>query len=523
VSSPSVPAAEWPEATIVVVDDEPLICRVMAQVLASRGYRQVHTFEDPTEALARFDDLAPDLVLLDLNMPQMHGTQVLERIVTRPEGDRVPVIIMTGAGRPEDAHRTLAMGAADFLRKPVDTTELLLRVRYQLREIQLRRALADHADHLGELVDARAGELALLSRVLDEMPLPAMVLTEDLDLHYANTRGREILAATEGGLLGVLAVNDARREEIADAVQSVGRTPRRLPVVIRTREGTAHRAELQAQRVEGGLISIVLHDLEDQELAKDALNRALEHERELVERMRALEALRTNFLTAVSHELRTPLTVVLGIAELLRRRDGAVPHDQQQDLLERLEDNADRLRRLLDDLLDLNRLSEGRRAVSFEPVDLADLVAVVVEEVSPLEDHPLDVLLEPCLVEAEPTTLRRVVSNLIRNAAVHTPPGTPIAVHLEVAGDRARCRVVDQGVGVPDDAKERIFERFEQGGSAPRHRPGTGIGLTLVRGFVDLHGGRVWVEDTPGGGATFVVELPRSQAVDGGHGDDDVG
>lgn len=511
MSSSAVPAAEWPDATIVVVDDEPLICRVLEQVLATRGYRQVHTFEDPTEALARFDDLAPDLVLLDLNMPQMHGTQVLERIVARPGDDRIPVIIMTGAGRPEDAHRTLAMGAADFLRKPVDTTELLLRVRYQLRETQLRRELADHVDHLGALVDDRAGELALLSRVLDEMPLPAVVLTDDLELHYANTRGRSMLAASGGGLPGVLAVNDVRREEIAAAVQSVGRTPRLIPVVVRAGDGTAHRAELQAQRVEGGLIAIVLHDLEEQELAKDALNRALEHERDVVERMRALESLRTNFLTAVSHELRTPLTVVLGIAELLRRRHGTIPHDQQQDLLARLEDNADRLGGLLDDLLDLNRLSEGRRSISFEPVDLAELVASVVEEVSPLEEHPLRVVLEPCQVEVEPTTMRRVVSNLIRNAAVHTPSGTPIVVHLEVAGDRVRCRVVDRGDGVPDDTKERIFERFEQGGSAPRHRPGTGIGLTLVRGFVDLHGGRVWVEDTPGGGATFVVELPRHQ------------
>jgi len=400
------------------------------------------------------------------------------------------------------------LGAADFLHKPVDTTELLLRVRHQLRERRLRRELAEHNERLGSLVEERAGELALLSRVLDEMPLPAFVLTRDLQLHFANARGKRFLADADEQMPDVLAVTPRRRAEVAATLKGLGDQPQRIPVVVRAPDGRERRTELQAQRVKGDLIALLFHDVEEQELAKETLGRALSRERESVEQMRALEALRTNFLTAVSHELRTPLTVVLGIAELLRRHGGTLGEGQRSELLERLEDNADRLALLLEDLLDLNRLSEQQRSVSLERTDLAELVAAVLDEVADRDEHPLKVELEPCQADVEVATMRRVVSNLVRNARVHTPAGTPIEVALRQVTDRVRLTVADRGHGVPDGLKRRIFERFEQGGSAPSHQPGTGIGLTLVRGFVELYGGEVWVEDTPGGGATFVVDLP---------------
>ncbi len=502
------PQAEWSDATVMVVDDEPLICRMLERVLEQRGYEQVQSFTDPEEARSSYVALKPDLVLLDLHMPKLDGTALLKWIMERPSELRAPVIIMTGAGRAEDAHRTLALGAADFLHKPVDTTELLLRVRHQLRERRLRRELAEHNERLGSLVQERAGELALLSRVLDEMPLPAFVLTRDLQLHFANERGKRFLADADAEMPDVLAVTTRRRAEVAAILRGLGQQPQRIPVVVRGADGRERRTELQAQRVNGDLIALLFHDVEEQELAKETLGRALSRERESVDRMRALETLRTNFLTAVSHELRTPLTVVLGIAELLRRHGVALDEGQRSELLERLEENADRLALLLEDLLDLNRLSEQQRSVTLERSDLAELVAGVLAELADGDEHPIKVELEPCQVDVEVATMRRVVSNLVRNARVHTPAGTSIEVALRRVEDRVRLTVADRGPGVPDRLKQRIFERFEQGGSAPSHQPGTGIGLTLVRGFVALYGGEVWVEDTPGGGATFVVDLP---------------
>ncbi len=503
------PRAEWPDAVILVVDDEPLICRMLERILDVRGYTRVHAFTDPLEALERYDDLGPDLLLLDLHLPRLDGAGVLDRIQAKPREQRAPVIIMTGAGRAEDAHRTLARGAADFLHKPVDTTELLLRVRHQLRERRLRRQLAEQNERLEALVEARAGELRLLSRVLDEMPLPAFVLTPELATHYTNARGAALTEHGGGTLLAVLpparsTVNGRVRERLG----SVGSEPELIPAVLETMAGAERRVELQAQLLDPGYVAVLVHDIEEQELAKEALGRALDRERQSVERLRALEALRTNFLTAVSHELRTPLTVVLGVAELLRRRGPDLAEGQQRDLLERLEGNADRLGRLLEDLLDLNRLSERQRDVRLERTDLAEVVTSAVAEVVDVEGRDIEVEVVSCLLDLEVATMRRVVTNLARNAIVHTPEGTRIDVRLTTDGDRARLAVTDEGPGVPDRLKKRIFDRFEQGGSAPSHRPGTGIGLSLVQGFVELHGGQVWVEDTPGGGATFLVELP---------------
>jgi len=151
-----------------------------------------------------------------------------------------------------------------------------------------------------------------------------------------------------------------------------------------------------------------------------------------------------------------------------------------------------------------------------EQHELSALVLEALEEVD-ADQHPVEVDAEPCDVKVEEVTIRRVVANLVRNATIHTPPGTPIRVELRRADDAARIAVIDRGPGVPDELKARIFDRFEQGTSVPSHKPGTGIGLALVKGFVELHGGQAWVQDTPGGGATFVVELPAANGVGRSH------
>ena len=511
----STPRAEWPDACILVIDDEPLICRVLEQVLQAHGYERIATFTDPLAALERYDELRPDLLLLDLHMPQLDGTGVLHQVVQRPVEQRAPVIIMTGGGRLEDTHRTLGLGAADFLHKPVDTTELLLRVRHQLRERRLRQELARQNERLEALVEERAGELALLSRVLDEMPLPAVVLTPDHRVRFANSRASELLPDEGAGLLA--AIPDPHdRDQVATKLGEASAEPCEHTVRIVGSQGQRRRARVEIQQAEDELITVLLHDIEEQERAREALDRALSRERASVERMRALEELRTNFLTAVSHELRTPLTVVLGLAEILHRHDGELEEARREDLLERLEDNAKELGELLDDLLDLNRLAAGSRTVMTEQHELSALVLEALEEVD-ADQHPVEVDAEPCDVKVEEVTIRRVVANLVRNATIHTPPGTPIRVELRRADDAARIAVIDRGPGVPDELKARIFDRFEQGTSVPSHKPGTGIGLALVKGFVELHGGQAWVQDTPGGGATFVVELPAANGVGRSH------
>ena len=233
--------------------------------------------------------------------------------------------------------------------------------------------------------------------------------------------------------------------------------------------------------------------------------RALERERAASEELRRLDETRAAFMTAVSHELRTPLTTVKGVTEVLRT--GRVPLDQADDLLERLALNADRLDRLLTDLLDLRRFELGAMGLRRERRRLDEIVRDAVDQVD-TDRHPTTLDLEPIEAMIGPVKFERIVANLVLNATVHTPPGTPITVALEVVAGGCRLRVTDGGPGVPVDERGRILEPFQQGRTAPSHRPGTGIGLALVAAFVALHDGTVHIADAEGGGADFHVFIP---------------
>ncbi|MEX2324379.1 MAG: ATP-binding protein [Nitriliruptoraceae bacterium] len=520
--------AEWPQARIFILDDEPAIRDTLTRMLMATGYEAVEVFAAADALLDAYGVQAPDLLLLDLQMPEVDGIEVLREIGSLPHDARSPSIVMTSARRAEDVHRTLELGAADFLHKPVEAIELLLRVRHQLRERRLRKDLADHNRRLEELAVQRAGELALLSQVLDDIPVAAAVLEDDLRLRYANRRARELFVGNQFDLAGSLQPLATSSEHVATnagttdsnlalppgerigafLAGAISVSPRTM-VCRLTRQGLPdRRVELEAQRVHEDFIAVLIHDVELQQRAQEALRRALEVEQHANDELRSVESLRTSFLTAVSHELRTPLTVVLGLAESLETHANKLDGGQRASLVTRLHQNARRLARLLDDLLDLNRMVVGRLEVASTRCDLRDLVDGALRDMD-IERHELTFDVPSVEVDVAAGQIRRVVSNLVRNATVHTPAGTPIRVTASVHGTMAQLRVIDEGPGIDDSLKARIFEPFEQGPSAPSHQPGTGIGLSLVREFVQLHGGRSWVEDTPGGGATFVVELPR--------------
>ena len=219
-----------------------------------------------------------------------------------------------------------------------------------------------------------------------------------------------------------------------------------------------------------------------------------------------------HFVSDASHELRTPLTSMRGYAELLRRNPDMSDADVAL-ATRRIEEEAARMGLLVDDLLLLARLDQGR-PLERAPVDLATL----------LDDACADArATDPgrrisCLVESTVTVtgdelqLRQVLGNLMRNALVHTPPGVPVEARLGRGGGNAFIEVVDHGPGIPQENSERIFERFQRvDPERSRDQGGSGLGLSIVAAVVLAHGGRVAVLETPGGGATFRIELPLTE------------
>jgi PAS domain S-box-containing protein len=256
-------------------------------------------------------------------------------------------------------------------------------------------------------------------------------------------------------------------------------------------------------------------DITDQKLAEEALRQALERERQALERerqaakeLRALDEMKNTFLDAVSHELRTPLATVIGIALTLQRAGSSLPEEDTVDLVDRLVANAGKLDRLLADLLDLDRLSKGIVAPRRSRTDLAALVGRVAQEWRQRSGRQLEVMAEPVVAWVDPAKVERVVENLLANAGRHTTPDTPVWVKVARRGEGVLLAVEDAGGGVPRELRATLFEPFRRGPGASPHAPGVGIGLSLVARFAELHGGRAWVQDRPGGGASFRVLLP---------------
>jgi K+-sensing histidine kinase KdpD len=242
------------------------------------------------------------------------------------------------------------------------------------------------------------------------------------------------------------------------------------------------------------------------------LERALATEREAAERLRELDELRSAFLTAVSHELRTPLTSVLGGALTLERQGAGLSDEDRDGLVHGVVANARRLDRLLGDLLDIDRLVKGIAEPVRTPTDIGVLITRAVAQSEIPGDHPIHVQADPGMIDIDAPKVERIVQNLVVNAGRHTPPGTPIWVRTCHEEGGVLIVVEDAGQGVPEELRRTIFEPFQQGEHRVQHAPGVGIGLSLVSRFAQLHGGRAWVEERPGGGASFRVFLPTATA-----------
>jgi two-component system OmpR family sensor kinase len=225
------------------------------------------------------------------------------------------------------------------------------------------------------------------------------------------------------------------------------------------------------------------------------------------EETEATLARQRKFVADASHELRTPLTSILANLELLE----AELAGEQRDMADSALRSSRRMRRLVGDLLLLARADAGREAPS-GIVDLATIAAEAAREAGALSsDHPvaLDVP-EPVTVNGISDDLHRLAGNLIENALLHTPAGTPVTVSVRRHGDRAVLEVSDRGPGVPPDMRERVFERFARGGGDAVPSGGSGLGLAIVRAVTISHGGTVELGDAEGGGARFVVTLPAA-------------
>ncbi len=245
-----------------------------------------------------------------------------------------------------------------------------------------------------------------------------------------------------------------------------------------------------------------------------ALTHMLDELDESFDRQGASEERLRRFVADASHELRTPVTTIRGYAELYRI--GGLPEGAGLDeAMRRTEQEAVRMARLVDDLLALAKLDEGR-PLDRRPVDLAVLVADAARDAAVVGgDRSITTDLPPvasaAVVEGDEDRIRQVIANIVGNALVHTPPGTPIELHVAATAEEARIAVVDYGPGMPPDVAAKVTERFYRADPArARRRGGSGLGMAIADAAVAAHGGTISLDSTEGVGTTVTVTLPRS-------------
>ncbi|WP_446040578.1 ATP-binding protein [Streptomyces sp. SID1121] len=317
---------------------------------------------------------------------------------------------------------------------------------------------------------------ALLERVRETFAMESVALLE---------RGGDVEPWTRAGSVGPAPVD---RPEDADVDMPVGD---HMALALSGRMLPAEdRRVLAAFAAQAAVV------LDRQRLVGEA-----EHARALAEGNR----IRTALLAAVSHDLRTPLAGIKASVTSLRSDDVEWSEEDRAELLEGIENGADRLDHLVGNLLDMSRLQTGTVTPLIREIDLDEVVPMALGGV-PDGSVVLDVPESLPMVAVDPGLLERAVANIVENAVKYSPYGQPVTVAASTLGTRVEVRVVDSGPGVPDDAKDRIFEPFQRHGDAPRGA-GVGLGLAVARGFAEAMGGTLAAEDTPGGGMTMVLTL----------------
>lgn len=223
--------------------------------------------------------------------------------------------------------------------------------------------------------------------------------------------------------------------------------------------------------------------------------------------LREMNDVKDTLLHAVSHDLKGPLAGILGAMQTIRRDEELHLTDEEREALYQvIEHSGRKMNRLIDDLLDLDRIDRGKVHPQRKPTDVGALARRVIADTVQLTDHPVRIKADAVLVEIDPGKVERVVENLLVNAARHTPAGTAVLIEIAARPDGVELTVEDNGPGVPDELKTVLFEPFRQGETSSGR--GMGIGLSLVQRFAELHGGSAHVEDGDGGGARFVIVLP---------------
>jgi PAS domain S-box-containing protein len=492
-------AAPRPDLPRVLLADDNADLREYARRLLAEHY-EVHVVADGQAALEAAHELRPQLIVSDVMMPRLDGFALIRAVRADPQLRPIPIILLSARAGEEARIEGLDRGADDYLVKPFNARELLVRAGTLIRSAELRR---------------RAEEArAQFETLLNEAPLGVMLVDEDFRVAAVNPIALPLIGETD--LIGRdfdavvrTAWSSADGEEITRRLRHTLQTgePQVVPEFIARRRdrNVVEYYEWQVHRIPlpDGRRGVVCYfrDISRTVLAREALREA--------------DSRKDEFLATLSHELRNPLAPLRSSLEVVKRLASVPPNASAAlDIMDR---QMSHLVRLVDDLLEVSRITRGQVELRREQVRLDAAIRSAIETSEPLIRAGLHRLIvsfpdEPLLLDADPVRLAQIFGNLLNNAAKYSDRGGRIEVTVRRDGQEAVVTIRDSGDGIAPEQLAKLFEIFTRGErSSRRNQSGLGIGLALVRRLTEMHGGRVEASsDGVGMGSCFSVRLPLS-------------
>ena len=487
-----VEAADRP-CRILLVEDNVADARLTRELLAEAGDFEVRWAARLTEALHGLGGRPVDAVLLDLMLPDGIGIEVIERV--RDAAPETPIIVLSGLGEDDLAlaRRAVLRGAQDYVPKSAADGSLLRRtISTAIERARLENALRRR--------EAQLEEAQALARMGDWWWRPG---DRGISLSRQLFRliGRDPVEFRPSLAAILRIVEPVARPRLLQAVRRLhaGESRHELVLPVRLPNAAVRTFRLELRREPGGGEHAagfygVCQDITEQQL---------------------VDRLKNEFVSVVSHELRTPLTALLGALRLLEGMHGAELGEEVGNLLDVARRNGDRLKLLVDDLLDLERIESGAMRFALRRVELTSFLRELLRQhEAHASEHGVRLVAaigpDRLVCRTDPGRLAQAVGNLVVNAIKFSPAGSSVTVSVTAEGSRFRIAVRDQGPGIPPEFRPRLFQKFAQADSSDQRRGrGTGLGLAIVKAIVERLGGACGCDSEPGCGATFHIDLPR--------------
>jgi signal transduction histidine kinase len=507
---------------VLVVDDDAGMRETLQDILAADGIESV-TAATGTAAMSAFEAGGIALALVDQRLPDTAGTDLAQELKSRDPD--LPVLLLTGYASAETA--MAAVGRADgFLVKPVHPDLVLAAVHNGLDARSLRQRNAELVHQLQQANDVLADNIRRRQNELSALIAMTTAVSSSSRLALVLDAAVDVLSRLAGTTAAAVYLIEDGALTLKAVRSSSWRAPLRISAFserVRRADVDGHECVLAALTSDGVQVGAILLERTEQEAdaflvalaAQVAVGienaRRSERERATIDRMAELNRMKSSFLANVSHELRTPLTAVIGFARTLQGRGTNLSEEERARLLDRIETQARRLHRLVEDLLDEAHLERRALRVSNGPVRIPDVIDRVVGAI-PDAVHRLTVRVAATtpMVIADGVRLEQVLGNLLDNARKYSPVGSEIVIATVISDRGVELSVSDEGNGIAPEFMPHLFKPFTQAELGDTRRDhGVGLGLSISHGLVEAMGGTIEVQSEVGAGSRFTVVLPR--------------